>query len=193
MLICQGSPGKRTHWAGSDITPLGDPQPQATLCGHHRCQSAPGLFPSAPGGQAPGSATASGPQSVQRDHKGSGAGFSRGRNSAALRTKPSLEDSRLLSGDQAAWPGHLLCCSLSRWTHGGPAQLAGSAFPGPEGKGPSPQVWGVAHGIEMPCFGVLGWLSGLGVQLVISAGVSIAVLWVWAPHWALCWAWSLFE
>ena len=41
--------------------------------------------------------------------------------------------------------------------------------------------------------GAPGWLSGLSVQLLISAQVMIPGLWDWAPCWALHWAWSLLK
>ena len=38
-----------------------------------------------------------------------------------------------------------------------------------------------------------GWLSWLNVQLLISAQVTISWLWDRAPHWPLCWLWSLLK
>ena len=42
-----------------------------------------------------------------------------------------------------------------------------------------------------PLVGAPGWLSQLGVLLLISARVMISGLWDRAPCWALCWTWSL--
>ena len=38
---------------------------------------------------------------------------------------------------------------------------------------------------------MLGWLSWLSVWLLISAQVMISWSWDQAPHWVLCWLWSL--